>query len=82
MFSPTVEIQAGIMDMKRINLKNENVELNEPKNTNNEKCQWWSKLSPALKAIFILFSFGAVLLIISFATCGIGRHFKMCPLPR
>ena len=81
-FGLAVEIQAGIMDMKRFNLKNEDVEQNEPKNTNNEKCQWWSKLSPDLKAIFILFSFGAVLLIISFATCGIGRHFKMCPLPR
>ena len=77
------------MDIKKVNLKNEDVELNEPlnantsqpKNINNEKCQWWSKLSFMSKAILILVSIGTILLIISFATCGIGRHFKMCPLP-
>ena len=54
-----------------------------PNDTNPEKCQCWSKLYsyPAVKALLILFSLGAVLLVISFASCGIGRHFKLCPLP-
>ena len=48
------------------------------------KSHWWDKApwnKAWLKALLILFFFGTVLVLISFASCGIGRHFKMCPLP-
>ena len=76
------------MDVKKDYLENEDIELSEPlsttsqpKNSNHQKCQWWTKLGPTLKAFLILFFSVNVLILISFASCGIGRHFEMCPLP-